>query len=389
MSGRGRGKRGPKKNNDIVTSADTTDTTDAASTIIENASVTDNIVVEKPAKKVSKKKQFPVVAFISPDGIQGNLQPEIKRPLIVHLPIQSKEVSFNDVPVIYDPNPPQAPEPYVSFDPFSDIAEQLPDLSNPIISDEPRLNNDNKPININNSSATVPTTVNANTAANANTNTSDTIDFYNIKDTLLVQYKDSSEMKSIPSKSDSACFWCCHSFNNRPVVLPLRDQGKYLQVFGNFCCPECATAYLFDMRQDSHTRWEQLALLYRLYSEACGGKIHPAPSRNILKLFGGSLSIVDYRNLIRSYKVRVDVHLPPMVSLLATMDTKPIDFYDASLTKNVSETVKERLQKAEEVLRLKRTKPLKAWESTLDACINLKVKSEESKLNFIQDNINN
>ena len=129
------------------------------------------------------------------------------------------------------------------------------------------------------------------------------------------------------------------------------------------------------MRQDSHTRWEQFALLYRVYSEACQGKIHPAPSRNGLKLFGGSLTITEYRNLIRSHKVRVDVHLPPMVSILATMDTKPIDFYDASLTKGVTETVKERLQKAEEVLRLRRTKPLKAWESTLDACINLKIRA--------------
>ena len=55
--------------------------------------------------------------------------------------------------------------------------------------------------------------------------------------------------------------------------------------------------------------------------------------------------------------------------------TKPIDFYDASLTKGMTETVKERIQKAEEVLRLRRTKPLKAWESTLDACINLKIKA--------------
>lgn len=373
MSGRGRGKRGPKKSSDIIPTEISNDI------IVTN----DTNTVEKPSKKTTKKKQFPVVAVITPDGIQGNLQPEIKRPLIVHLPIQSKDVTFNDVPVSYDPNPPQAPEPYVSFDPFSDIAEQLPEHSISIpITDEQISNNiavSSIPIvNTNNVSNNSNTSINT----NITNNTSESIDFYNIKDTLLVQYKDSSEMKSIPTKSDSACFWCCHTFNNRPVVLPLRDQGKYLQVFGNFCCPECATAYLFDMRQDSHTRWEQLALLYRLYSEACGGKIHPAPSRNILKLFGGSLSIDDYRNLIRSYKVRVDVHLPPMVSLLATMDTKPIDFYDASLTKNVSETVKERLQKAEEVLRLKRTKPLKAWESTLDACINLKVKSEESKLNF-------
>jgi hypothetical protein len=63
-----------------------------------------------------------------------------------------------------------------------------------------------------------------------------------------------------------------------------------------------------------------------------------------------------------------------MVSILATMDTKPIDFYDSSLTKNVLDTVNERLQKADEGLRLRRTKPLKAWESTLDACINFRIK---------------
>jgi len=175
-------------------------------------------------------------------------------------------------------------------------------------------------------------------------------------------------------RSDAACFWCCHTFTHRPVVLPTRDTGEYLQVMGNFCSPECACAYLFDMRQDSHTRWEQLALLYRVYGEACHGKIHPAPARTCLTLFGGSLSIQEYRSLMQSQKIRVDVHLPPMVSILSTMDTKPIDFYDSGMTKNVSDTINDRLQKAEEVLRLRRTKPLKAWESTLDACINLRIK---------------
>jgi hypothetical protein len=146
---------------------------------------------------------------------------------------------------------------------------------------------------------------------------------------------------------------------------------------GNFCSPECAVAYLFDMRQDSHTRWEQLSLLYRIYGQVCKGRIHPAPARTVMKLFGGTLSIEEYRQLLQSQKVLVDIHLPPMVSILATMDTKPIDFYDTSLTKVVSETVKERLQKAEEVLRLRRTKPLKAWESTLDACFNLKIRHDK------------
>jgi len=204
----------------------------------------------------------------------------------------------------------------------------------------------------------------------------DTIDYYALKSTFLVQFKDSSEVKQLPMQSDAACFWCCHAFTHRPVILPIRDTGEHLLVTGNFCSPECATSYLFDMRQDSHTRWEQFALLHRVYGEACQGTIYPAPARNSLALFGGLLTIQEYRSLIRSHKVRVDIHLPPMVSILATMDTKPIDFYDASLTKNVTETVKERLQKAEEVLRLRRTKPLKAFESTLDACLNLKIKHD-------------
>jgi hypothetical protein len=273
---------------------------------------------------------------------------------------------MNDMPIMYDPLPPTDAQPYdINADnPFYEGVEQYEtqNESNLIIVPQQTNSEPTQPVKNEQKQET-------------NTAQEQEVDYYNIKSQLLVQYKDSVEAKTIPQTSDVACFWCCHTFTNRPVVLPMRDTGEYLQVTGNFCSPECACAYLFDMRQDSHTRWEQLALLYRVYGEACNGKIHPAPARNVLKLFGGNLSITEYRNLIRSHKVRIDVHLPPMVSILATMDTKPIDFYDSSLTKGVTETIKERLQKAEEVLRLRRTKPLKAWESTLDACINLKIKA--------------
>ncbi len=343
MSGRGRGKRGAAK---------------ATATIDEN-----EVKDEKP-KKISKKKQFPIVAVVGPDGIEGNLLPEVKRPLIVHLPLQSKDVHMNDMPITYDPHPPTEAIPYDSNadNPFYEGVEQVEntiqggtnEVETPTLKQETRTEAG---------------------AAVANTTQESEIDYYNLKSNLLVQFKESTEVKTIPQTSEVACFWCCHTFTNRPVVLPVRDTGEHLQVMGNFCSPECACAYLFDMRQDSHTRWEQLALLYRIYGEVCSGKIHPAPARAILKLFGGNLSIAEYRALLRSHKVRVDIHLPPMVSILATMDTKPIDFYDAGLTKGVTETVKERLQKAETELRLRRTKPLKAWESTLDACINLKIRA--------------
>jgi hypothetical protein len=359
MSGRGRGRR------------------PAASKLTEptNTSDTPSTTVDKPSKKTSKKKQFPVVAVVTPDGIEGSLMPETRRPLIVHLPIQSKDVSLNDMPIMYDPLPPTDAVPYDmmnSDNPFYEDVEHLPDTDSVVVTETHQLPTQHKSSGSSQGSSVT-----------SNPTTDTEIDYYTLKGTLLVEFKESAEVKKIPDRVDAACFWCCHSFTNRPVVLPVRDTGDHLQVMGNFCSPECSLSYLFDMRQDSHTRWEQLALLNRVYSEACGGRIYPAPPRSTLKLFGGNLSIQEYRDIIRSHKVRVDIHLPPMVSILATMDTKPIDFYDASLTKNVTETVKERLQKAEEVLRLRRTKPLKAWESTLDACINLKIRHDDERKSTI------
>ena len=306
--------------------------------------------------KTSKKKQFSVVAVVTPTTIEGSLQPESRKPLIAHLPIHSKDVFLTDSIIQYNPNPPSNVEPYDAAvcDPFMEGAELL---------ETPAL--------VESQSASVATVAATATAVASSVEMPD----YYKKATLLVQFQSSDEIKTLPERVDAACFWCCHPFDWRPVVLPVRDQGDYIQVRGNFCCPECAMAHLFDSRQDSFARWEQLSLLNRIYGSSGTSALRPAPPRTVLKMFGGPMPIEDYRSLIRKGKMRVDIHTPPMVSLLATMDTKPIDFYDVSLTKNVMETVGERLAKAEEVLKLKRTKPLKAWESTLDACINLKVRS--------------
>jgi hypothetical protein len=301
------------------------------------------VASEETGKRASKKKQFSVVAVVTSTTIEGSLQPDTRKPLIAHLPIQSRDIMLHDAPIQYNPVPPTNVEPYDAFvdDPFSEVVETVV----PPIVEAP------------------PTVVKT---------TSDTPDYYK-KGTLLVQYESTAEIKTLPDHVDVACFWCCHAFDNKPVVLPIRDQGDFIQVHGNFCSPECAMAHLFEQRLDSYARWEQLSLLNRIYGSA--EPLRPAPPKQILKLFGGPMSIEEYRSLLHSRTLRVDIHLPPMVSLLATMDTKPIDFYDVSLTKGVMETVKERLAKAEEVLKLKRTKPLKAWESTLDACINLRVRS--------------
>lgn len=323
-------------------------------------------ISEKDVVKRKSKKKFPVVAIVTPDGVDGNLYPqvEIRKPLIVHLPIQSRDISINSNILCYNPEPPPSSvEPYdrLASDLFSstssEVPETVPDNSAEIDKSSELYGNvsDVKPPQ-------------PKKCANKEQEICKSA-------TMLMQFKGSSEIRRLPESSDVACHWCCHLFDNRPVVLPIKDEGEYLYVHGNFCCPECAAGYLFDMRQDFHTRWEQYSLLNRVYTDKIGDIVKPAPSKCVLKHFGGPLTISEFRAVVNKGRLRIDVHIPPMVSILSTMDTKPIDFYDVNLTKDVMETAKERLQKMETSLKLQRTKPLKAWESTLDACMNLRIKS--------------
>ena len=122
--------------------------------------------------------------------------------------------------------------------------------------------------------------------------------------------------------------------------------------------------------------WERQALLNRMYKQTSA--IHPAPPRESLSLFGGTLSHEQYRAIIEKKVLRIDSHLPPVISILATLDTKQIDFYETSLRNtSVNATLGgavELMKNSEPGLRLKRSKPLKDKESTLDAVMNLSVR---------------
>jgi hypothetical protein len=113
-----------------------------------------------------------------------------------------------------------------------------------------------------------------------------------------------------------------------------------------------------------------------MYKQASA--IHPAPPRESLSLFGGTLSHDQYRAIIEKKVLRIDSHLPPVISILATLDTKPIDFYDSSLQNTFTQGFSmDRFKAWSEqggALRLKRSKPLKDRESTLDACIQINIK---------------
>ncbi len=337
-------------------------------TVVEE--VVEDTPAVKPVRKRESKKKFPVVAVVTPDGIEGSFMAEARRPLIAHLPIKSTEVVFYDVPISYDPKPPGDPKPYdEEFEVYETtsetvlhqdtIYESAPPAESAVVS-----------------TSTASTNTNSSQSASAPpTPSSATPEFS--KAELLVAFKNTNKTQSLPDSTKVACFWCCHQFESRPCIIPIREEKGVYEVYGNFCCPECSLAYILDERDDSHVKWEKISLLHRIYGPSVapnGGRIYPAPARNTLEMFGGTLNIENYRKTIRDGKVRIDIHLPPMISILATMDTKPIDFYETTIPKSFVPLNNERVQKVEEGLRLKRSKPLKDRESTLDAVMNLQIR---------------
>jgi hypothetical protein len=326
---------------------------------------------ENPKREKKNSTKHKVVAIITPDGIQGSFQPEIKRPLIAHLPVHSSEIQFHDQPFIYDPKPPEQFEAFnvADIDPFSEEATfetTTKDQEEGGTTHQEQTDYQEQPNN-----ETIDTKKQK-SVSSTNTNTTATTRKEYGPTKLLVQFANTKHTHEIPNSTDLACFWCCDSFQGRPCVIPMKIVDTVWHVYGNFCTPQCAMAHLLSELLDTHVRWERIALLNKLYSTTVG-KIYPAPSRESLQRFGGPISIDDFRNICESQRIRVDVHLPPMVSILASMDTKPIDFYESSMKNNTLNPYQSIVKMNDEPsnYKLKRSKPLKDKESTLDACLQI------------------
>ena len=115
------------------------------------------------------------------------------------------------------------------------------------------------------------------------------------------------------SDKKSACFWCTYEFDNPSIYIPKHFiKGSY-HVYGCFCSPECATAYLMEENIDSSTKFERYHLLNHIYSKVYDYKknIKPAPKPYyMLDKFYGNLTIQEYRSLLKNERLFLVVDKP-------------------------------------------------------------------------------
>jgi hypothetical protein len=116
----------------------------------------------------------------------------------------------------------------------------------------------------------------------------------------LKQLEHNLHVDNISKKS--ACFWDTCEFDTPPIHIPKYFIGGTYYVYGCFCCPECAVAYLNNQQIDRSTKTERYQLLHDVYSKIYDYKKsikEASDPRYLLDKFFGNLSIKEYRNLLR------------------------------------------------------------------------------------------
>jgi hypothetical protein len=296
------------------------------------------------SKKTNGSRKPPMIAAVTPDGIKGSLTPITEqRPLIAHLPIHSSDID-ND---LFAPTTTQQEPSGNQPAPF-DNEEQFANYGQETVKQTKRPVEDDEPIVVTRPSLPL-----------------------HYSERLMVRFQDANREQRLPESTEVACFWDCHQFKGVPCIIPNMIEEGIWRVYGNFCSPECAAAYLFNERLDLHVRWERFALLNRLYA-VDDDSVRLAPARAALRLFGGPMDISDYRSVIAEKRMRLDVMTPPMISIIQVMDTKPIDFYDASMKNTFIPWEMDRMNRpGAQGLRLRRKKPVAEKESTLEFCMGI------------------
>jgi hypothetical protein len=119
------------------------------------------------------------------------------------------------------------------------------------------------------------------------------------------------------TKTTNNCYWCCHPIENRTYGMPYKYNSitdTYF-LYGCFCSLHCANAYNFSVHCGSDKVWEINSFIQMLSKHF--GYLHPirpAPSRFLLKIFNGPMSIEEFRRAHMSNDKTHILNLPPMIS---------------------------------------------------------------------------
>jgi hypothetical protein len=172
------------------------------------------------------------------------------------------------------------------------------------------------------------------------------------------------------------CWNCVHPLPGQAIHLPIKynDKKNVFETIGEFCSWSCAKRYAMDI--GTHRTGEICSLLAMMKLRTIGHyePTWPSPNKIVLKCFGGTMDIEEFRNRKE----------PPNVHWPAEKRCYPIigGYTDSNITNKISgkcnAPVSGKLADiassttSTNTLKLKRPKPLARAESSLENVLGIK-----------------
>ncbi len=173
------------------------------------------------------------------------------------------------------------------------------------------------------------------------------------------------------------CWWCCHDIKERDIPMPYKydDMRKKFHTTGHFCSWSCVKAYILDKNICTAKSSEmcQVLTLFRKNTEGKITRTMPAPSRFLLKMFGGPLSIEEFRK--ECSKPTMEMQFPEqhyMIPYVSKREHQSVTEYKPQELEHKMSTIRNATKK-NDTLKLKRTKPLKrnTQKNTLESTLGI------------------
>ncbi len=190
---------------------------------------------------------------------------------------------------------------------------------------------------------------------------------------ILYEFINANSDKIWPDSTNIYCWWCCHPFNGVPCALPESYRKEKFYVNGCFCTFNCAASYNFSKNDDN--MWERYSLLNLMYKKLYNRnfvKINLAPPRETLKIFGGYLSIEEFRENSYKNEKTFMVVKPPLISIIPKIEENILT-NNKNIKNNFPLVNENILNKTQSSLKLKRNKPVTNPNSTLQSFMDLKI----------------
>ncbi len=293
---------------------------------------------DKPVKILKKRGRKPsgkVLDIKNSDNwqkhITSSLDPE-KECLIIHLPITSKDINkINSKNKKLEMIEEESEDNKVKKDDniFLEMEEEKEKNKNKyLISSESSLHN--KEINLTSELQVTETSENKkkcyncqylNERCNAlHQKLQEFSNMKNIQETMVNKIHDcnlkivDNELFKWKEKTNLWCWWCSHPFDNIPFGLPIKFENNTYHVQGCFCSLNCAKSY--NIKENNYRTSEVNTLIEDFRRELFGINSMPvssAPPRQALKVFGGYLSIDDFRKEFYIMNKSI-IHLSPTIA---------------------------------------------------------------------------